>query len=274
MQARKPSFLNHDHALLTAMVQLKDPESCVTLVRNSAAAGAEAYGIQLCEIEQKYRTEENYRYIFSRCGNKPIYITNYRQKESSGLTDDELAEGLMLGLRAGATLIDVMGDIYAPSPLQLAKEPDAIDRQRAFIDRIHESGGEVLMSSHTWQYLTPEQILEIAKAHESRGADITKIVTCANTEEELLSNFEAMRLMKKELNIPFLFLANGAHCKLQRIVGPYFGSCMILCMYEYENHTSREQPLLRSAKMVMDHIDWDPYREWIDPEHRQSETEN
>lgn len=260
MQAKKPSFLSNDHALLTAMVQLGDPESCVTLIRNSAASGAEAFGIQLCYIEQKYKTEETYRYIFSRCGNKPIYITNYRQRENTGLTDDDLAEGMLLGLKAGATLVDVMGDLYDPSPLELTQNPAAIEKQRALIDCIHENGGEVLMSSHTWQYLTPEQILDITKAHEARGADITKIVTCANTEEELLSNFEAMRRMKKELSIPFLFLANGAHCKLQRIVGAYFGSCMVLCVYEYENHTSREQPLLRSAKLVMDNIDWDPYR--------------
>lgn len=64
MQAKKPSFLSNDHALLTAMVQLGDPESCVTLIRNSAASGAEAFGIQLCYIEQKYKTEETYRYIF------------------------------------------------------------------------------------------------------------------------------------------------------------------------------------------------------------------
>ena len=94
MQAKKPSFLSNDHALLTAMVQLGDPESCVTLIRNSAASGAEAFGIQLCYIEQKYKTEETYRYIFSRCGNKPIYITNYRQRENTGLTDDDLAEGI------------------------------------------------------------------------------------------------------------------------------------------------------------------------------------
>ena len=62
MQAKKPSFLSNDHALLTAMVQLGDPESCVTLIRNSAASGAEAFGIQLCYIEQKYKTEETYRY--------------------------------------------------------------------------------------------------------------------------------------------------------------------------------------------------------------------
>lgn len=260
MRAKKPSFLNKDHALLTAMVQLGDPESCVTLIRNSAASGAEAFGIQLCCIEQKYRTEENYRYIFSRCGSKPIYITNYRQRESTGLTDDELAEGLLAGLKAGATLVDVMGDLYDPSPLEVTYDPEAIEKQCALIDRIHENGGEVLMSSHTWQRLAPEQILAIAREHEARGADISKIVTCADTEEDLLSNFKAMLMMKQELNIPFLFLSNGAHCKLQRIVGPYFGSCMVLCMYEYENHTSREQPLLRSAKLVMDNIDWDPYR--------------
>lgn len=89
MQAKKPSFLSNDHALLTAMVQLGDPESCVTLIRNSAASGAEAFGIQLCYIEQKYKTEETYRYIFSRCGNKPIYIARAYCIEPKAMLMDE-----------------------------------------------------------------------------------------------------------------------------------------------------------------------------------------
>ena len=165
MREKKPSFLNKDHALLTAMVQLADPESCVTLIRNSAASGAEAFGIQLCYIEQKYRTEENYKYIFSRCGSKPIYVTNYRQRESTDIPDDELAEGLLDALKAGATLVDVMGDLYDPSPMEVTHNPEAIEKQRALIERIHENGGEVMMSSHTWQRLAPEQILAIAKEH-------------------------------------------------------------------------------------------------------------
>lgn len=260
MIERKPSFLGHDHALITAMVQLGDPESCVTLVRNSAACGAEAYGIQLCEIARQYRTEEDFKYIFSRCGNKPIYVTNYRIRESSGMTDQELTEDLVLALKSGATLIDVLGDLYDPSPLEISRSKIAIEKQMAFVDQLHEMGGEVLLSSHTKKFLPPEQVVEIALEHQKRGADITKIVTCADSEEEVLSNLTAMTMMKKELDIPFLFLANGSHCRLQRIVGSYFGSCMILCMYSYENHTSREQPLLRSAKLVMDNVDWDPYR--------------
>lgn len=261
MEKIKPSFLGHDHALLTAMVQEPDPESCISQIRNSAADGAEAYGIQLCELKREYKTDENLRHIFSRCGNKPIYITNYRQRQNEGMTDDELLEGLLQGLRCGADLLDVMGDIYEPDPLQLSRSEAAIEKQKSAINRIHDLGGEVLMSSHTWRYLPPEQVMEIAYAHQQRGADITKVVTCANTEDELMSNFEAMRMMRRELKIPFLFLSNGAHCKLQRIIGPYFGSCMVLCMHEYANHNSREQPILRSAKLVMDNIDWEPYRE-------------
>ena len=270
MEAKKPSFLNHDHALLTSMVQLKDPESCITLIRNSAASGAEAYGIQMCEIERQYRNEADLRKIFSRCGKKPIYITNYRLRESLGMQDDELAEELLLGVRAGASLVDVPTDMYDPAPLQMSFKPEAVEKQKALIDRIHEAGGEVMMSTHTtntlaasgsFTFMPPEKVVEIGLLQEERGADIAKIVTRADTEEELLDNFKAMTMLKKELNIPFLFLSNGRHNKLQRIIGPYFGNCMILCMYQYENHTSREQPLLRSAKQVMDNIDWDPYRE-------------
>lgn len=260
METAKPSFLNRDHAPLTAMIQEPDPESCISLIRASAADGAEAFGIQLCELKQEYKTEENFRYIFSRCGNKPIYVTNYRQRQNEGQSDEELVETLMMALRCGADLVDVMGDLYAPDPLQLSMGEATVTRQKKTIAKIHEEGGHVLMSSHTWRYLEPEQVLEIALAHQSRGADITKIVTCAETEEQLLNNFKAMTMMKKELDIPFLFLANGAHCKMQRIAGSYFGSCMTLCMQHYENHNSREQPLLRSARLVMDNIDWDPYR--------------
>lgn len=257
----KTTFLSGNHPLLTAMIQCPDIQSSMTLIRNSDADGADAFGIQLCELQREYRTEENYRKMFSRCGQKPIYITNYRQKYSEGLSDEELVEGLMLGLKAGACLVDVMGDLYCPSPLQITYEENAVRRQKETIAHIHEAGGEVLMSCHTQKFLEPEEVLKITKAQEERGADIAKIVTCADTEEELLSNLYAMTLLKKELKIPFLFLANGRHCKLQRIVGPYFGSCMILCMHEYENHTSLEQPLIRSARMVMDHVDWNPYRE-------------
>lgn len=257
----KPTFLNHEYPLLTAMIQQPDPESCITLIRNSAACGADAFGVQICDIGREFRTEDNFRKIFSKCGNKPIYITDYRLKNSLGMTDDELADELLLALKAGATLVDVMGDMYCADPLQITYDETAVKKQKDFIERIHANGGEVLMSSHTLKVMTPDEILAVAKAQEERGADIAKIVTWSASKEDVIKSFEAMLLLKKELSIPFLLISNGTHFRLQRIVGPYFGSCMILCIYEYGNHTSREQPLVKNARLIMDTIDWEDYLE-------------
>ena len=121
------------------------------------------------------------------------------------MSDDELMDGLLLGLKCGATLVDVMGDAYAPAPEELATDEKAIAKQMKFIDEVHQRGGEVLMSSHIYEFCPAERVLEIALEQQRRGADIGKIVTGANTQEEELKNLEICNLLKKELKVPFLF---------------------------------------------------------------------
>ena len=62
MKNRKLSFLNHDKALLTAMIQEEDAESCISQIRNSASDGADAYRIQLCMLKREYKTENIFSY--------------------------------------------------------------------------------------------------------------------------------------------------------------------------------------------------------------------
>ena len=79
-----------------------------------------------------------------------------------------------------------------------------------------------------------------------RGADVAKIVTEANSEEELNDNLKTSVLLKENLGIPSLFLCNGTHCKKHRILGPVLGSDMFLVV-----HNSREnmdQPTIKRAK--------------------------
>ena len=256
----KPTFLGHDRPLLTVMIQQPDPELCICTMRNAISEGADAFGIQLCNFPPEHRTEETYRDIFRYAEDLPIYVTNYRTKYSAALTDEERAEDLLLALKAGATLCDVMGDFFGPAPLEISRDAKVIDRQKQLIERIHRLGGEVLMSSHTGCYLPPEQVMEIAKAQEERGADIVKIVTMANSDEEVIENLRASVMMKQELKVPFLFLAGGSHCKLQRAVGPMFGSVMYLCVQQYTPRDTREQPLLRAVRAVRDNMDWKPWR--------------
>ena len=60
----------------------------------------------------------------------------------------------------------------------------AVEKQKVLIDRLHEKGASVLMSSHIFHFVPAEKVLEIALAHQSRGADIAKIVVGAENEDE------------------------------------------------------------------------------------------
>ena len=66
------------------------------------------------------------------------------------------------------------------------------------------------------------------------------------------------RRLKKELKVPFLFLSSGPYCRMHRIMGPYLGSCMWLCVDEYATFSSREQPLLSATADVIRKLDFMP----------------
>ncbi len=256
----KPSFLNHHRPLLTTMVELAEPIGVISEFRNAIYDGTDALGFEISRIEKQYRTEENYKKMLSYAEDKPVYVTNYRTDLNVGMSDEELVEGLMLALKSGATLCDIIGDLYDPSPYEITYDSKAIEKQQKLIERIHSNGGEVLISSHIKKFLPSEKVVEIARAQEDRGADIAKVVTMAENDDELMANLHTIRNLKKELSIPFLFLACGSHCKLQRMIGPAFGCNIILCVPRYSVYSSLEQPLLRSARAVLQNLDWNPNR--------------
>jgi 3-dehydroquinate dehydratase type I len=121
------------------------------------------------------------------------------------------------------------------------------------IDKLHERGSEVLMSSHVLKYTPAERVLEIAMEHQRRGADICKIVTRADDMEQQIENLRIITILKKELKIPFLFLCGG-ECRILRRVGAKVGSCMTLCVYEHDSLATPVQPLLRDAKTIKELI--------------------
>jgi len=250
----KPSFLNHDHPLICAMVLDSTPDEIIGNIYNSRADGAEAIGIQLDCLKREYRTEEHLRRIFGACGDLPIYITSYRSAESTGMTDDECAELLLLGIECGATLADIMTDLFCPSQYEYTKDEEAVKKQKALADKIHSMGAEVLFSAHLRTYLPEEMIVEIAKAQEARGADVAKIVSGAKTEDELIDDIGICARLKKHVACKYLFLANGKHCRLLRRITGKLGSCMYLCTPDYRARGSKEQPLVKCQKAIVDNM--------------------
>lgn len=257
------TFLNQTRPLITGMILKDNPDSIRLAVKNSIYEGADCLGIQLEILKKEYKSEENYKKIFAACSGHPIYITNYRGCENTGLSDDELTKELLSALKCGATLGDVPGSLFDSESgmgigLELSMKQEAIDKQMKLIDKMHSMGKEVLMSSHTLRFTDAETVLEIACEQQRRGADIVKIVTAANSDEEQMENLRITSLLKKELKIPFLFLSGGTHSKIHRMVGAQLGCVMYLAVKEHVESSVPTQPTIKAAKAVRDNFDYWP----------------
>ena len=259
----KPTFLNQNRPLITGMVLQDNPDGIRYKVKNSIYDGADCLGIQLEVLKKEYKTEEVYRKIFGYCAGRPIYITNYRKHQNAGFTDEELAEELLKALSCGATLGDVPASWFDEESgmgigYELSMKPEAIEKQMDLIRRIHAMGKEALMSSHVQKFTPAEKVLEIALEQKRRGADIIKIVTAANSDEEQMENLRITTLLKKELGAPFLFLSGGTHAKIHRMIGPQLGCVTYLAVQEHDNRAVSTQPTIKAAKAVRDHFDYLP----------------
>lgn len=248
-------FLKGREDLLTVILQCENPETAIGRIRNANCLGADAYGLQVESLKEEFQTPEVFRRIFGEGKGRPFYVTNYRKKHNSKKSDEELAKELIRLAECGATLCDVMGDFYCPHPEELTDDANAIKKQIKLIDQIHEAGSQVLMSSHVLKFSPAERVLEIAQEQKRRGADIIKIVTGATTMEQQLENLRITRLLKENLDAPFLFLSGG-ECSLHRRLGLKLGCCMALCVYEHDAFSTASQPLLSTMKTIRDQIDF------------------
>lgn len=246
-------FFDNEKAALTVMVQAKTPERIKELIDKSIPQGAEAFGMQFEQLEEKYKTEAVYRDLFSYAKGIPTYATNYRNGLNEGKTDDELAEEMLKIADCGAELCDIMGDYFDRQPDEVAVDEKAIEKQMKLIEKLHEKGAKVLMSSHVFKFTPAERVLEIAKEQQRRGADICKIVTGASNMEEQLENLKMIPMLKENLDIPFLYLCTDK-CGLLRRVGGDLGCCMYLCVYEHDELATPVQPLLSDMKAIRDII--------------------
>lgn len=246
-------FLTNE-AMLTVILQCDKPETAIGRIRNSNHLGADAYGLQVESLKPEYQNPDTYKKIFAEGKGRPFYVTYYRGKHNSGKTDEELAEGMITLAESGATLCDVMGDLFCRHPDELTDNEEAIQKQLALIEKLHGMGAQVLMSSHLHKFAPAERVLEIALEQKRRGADVIKIVAAAKTMEQQLENLRITNLLKKELGAPFLFLSNG-ECSLHRKLSLRLGCCMALCVYEHDTQSTAVQPLLSTMKMIRDTID-------------------
>jgi len=257
-----PLFSQQKLPMLLASLTDPDPAGSISTIRNAIYDGADGFLMHMERLDQQYINAESLRGIFDYTCDKPLYTMNYRTNPAK--SDDQLVEELLVSLRAGASMIDLMGDMFDRAPLELTYDKQAVLRQRRVIDEVHALGGEVLMSSHTFVYMTTGEVLKHTLELQSRGADFIKIAMCVHSEEEALDAMKTTTLVSRELCVPFLHICMGQYGKLHRAIGPLLGSCFGLCVQRYTERGHKEKPLLRAERAVLDNIDAAPARNiWL-----------
>lgn len=249
------SFFDREQTVVTALFHIDgDMERNLALIRLSAAEGAQGIALQLEDMPPEMRTQENYRKLMDAAPELPFMFISYRKDKYFGDDDDARQSCLLLAAETGAEVIDVMGDLYSPAPFELTTDPAAVARQKELIQAIHDRGAKVVMSSHTSQARTAEEILAHLREQSTRGADILKIVTQADTEEELTEAFRTTMLLKRALGKPFIQLCGGKYARPHRYLGPKFG--LAVAFATPEEKPGAVQPSIRRLRTVLDTVDW------------------
>ena len=236
---------------LFSMMGASTPDELLAQMKTAIEEGTEGFCLLLQQIKAEYRSAKTWNRLFAAAEGRPVYVTNYRSGENQGRSDEDLAEELLLMAECGADICDVMGDFFDPTPGEWTEDPAAIQKQKDLIARIREKGADALMSSHILAFTPAERVLAIAKGQKERGADVSKIVTGAESMEEQIENLRITHLLKKELGAPFLFLAGG-ECHLSRRLGATLGNCMTLCVKPTKETPAPIQPALGEMHAIRD----------------------
>lgn len=253
--------MNRNRTILMGISEGSSPEKIIADMLSSFSDGADVFGFELSRVDNKYKNKETYRRILSNSGSKPVYVTNYRGLTNKGKTDDRLLEELVEIIGCGASVVDIMADLYDEQPMGFSFSPEAARRQTLAAGRIHDAGGEVLFSAHTGKFLPCGKVLDMAKAEVDRGADIVKIVTMSDSYDELLENLKTGVELKRQIDKPILFLSCGEYSRIHRLVGYMFGCDIMLGLHDYSNECTVFQPTLKNCMAMLSNNCWQPGRQ-------------
>ena len=253
----KKSFFNRQNTAVTALFSGTNIAELLAKTRTAAAEGADGIAIELHALPPELRTVDNFRRIMNEAY-LPFMFICYRNCQWYGSDDEARQEFLLRAAEAGAEVIDVMGDLYCPTPGELTEDPAAVEKQKKLIAAIHERGAKALISSHmhTLPPMTADEIKQVLSIQADRGADICKIVTNGENRESFLEAIKADIELAATFEKPFIHLTNGPFSKMHRFMGTKLGLVITFGVPEYDL-TTYNQPLIKSFKTVRDTIPWD-----------------
>lgn len=225
--------------------------SVEALSQQAEAASWAGAGGFCADLKNLPRDERDPKRLSALFGATPLPGMCCLYRNDSLKLDDEARTKVLLGaLEAGAACIDVMGDLFEPSPREWARGRAAVAKQEKLIAEIRGAGAQAVVSAHLGAFAPPEEVLAQLQDFASRGPDVVKLVQTADTEEEFLAALRATLLCRRELGIPFIHLVSGAWGNLHRALAPSLGVALTFATLDKRGAFPMPQPPLANMKSV------------------------
>ena len=257
---------------LAGVIREKDLRCAIAQIKNCAYDGADMIDLHLSCLDA---TDIQSLTQIVRSTSLPILALNYNRTydwQDAGFSEQERMASFLRAVEAGVHGVDMQGySFHLPSrdgffgtdcysftkgnPKEIVTDTAVISKQCEFIERVHSMGAEVLLSCHPGVRMCSEQVVELALFLEKRNPDIIKIVTKADSEDDLAESLKAMLMLKKEVRTPVSYHANGAAGKLSRILNPILGGQIAFCVDRYDSGSTMEQIDLKAARAIADNIE-------------------
>ena len=257
---------------LAGVIRERNVRCAIAEIKNCTYDGADMIDLHMSCLEKT--DVESLRSIISST-KLPVLALNYNNTyewADAGFDEEARVESFLRAVEAGAAGVDIQGYTFdLPSkkgfcgedkylftkgnPKEIVTDAAVIERQSAFIEKVHAMGGEVLLSCHPGIPMNRAQVVELALFLEKRNPDIIKIVTIANSTEDMLESLHAMVELKKTVRTPISYHAGGKFGGLSRVVCPVLGGQIAFCVDRFSESSTLEQLELASAKQTIEELE-------------------
>lgn len=254
---------------IAGVIRQKKVSAAIAEIKNCMYDGADMIDLHLSCLEAN--DVDTLRRIVDS-SKLPILALNYNKTvdwNNANLSEEERTATFLTAVEAGAAGVDIQGyTFHAPSkdefcgedkysftkgnPKEVVTDSVIISKQSEFIETVHSKGAEVLLSCHPGIVMNSTQVVELALFLEKRNPDIIKIVTSATNEDEMLEAIKTILLLKKEVQTPVSYHANGKFGGLTRILNPALGGQIAFCVDRFSETSTKEQLDLKTAKTTID----------------------
>lgn len=271
----RKSFVHSGSPMLIGVIREETVRGAIAAIRNCEYHGATALDLHLSCLKEEARTVESLKQIID-ASRLPIMALSYNQAYDNkpiDMPEEPRLELLLRAVEAGVSAVDMQGYSYdLPSktafreefkhlgysfirdnPKEVVVDEAVIAKQKAFIEKVHAGGAEVVISTHPWVPMDCEQVTDLMMFLSQRGADMLKIVAPCENDDQLAECFKTMLKIKKIAPIPTHFHCCGKAGSLSRILNPILGGHMIFCSDGYSVSSNFEQlDLQTSVRIVND----------------------